>query len=228
MGKIITSADGKPPTITYNQGSAVPVATSEGASLDMMNRVGIVGLGKVFSSTEVITEGGEGPTALEVVVNHNDWDPRNLQGTFKIYQPGREVQITGKVVDFDMTDHMMVVLLPVATEPSGGFHKQAPLSDRPPSQGKTCKATVKFDSGLKGKAPTETARKATTSPSAFMKVGSPAKLGKVSTEDDKYSSGESAEEYNKEEPVESPPPKKPQRCPRNNILKAAAKRMKRA
>jgi hypothetical protein len=76
MGKIITSADGKPPTITYNQGSAAPVATSEGASLDMMNRVGIVGLGKVFSSTEVITESGEGPTALEVVVNHNDWDPR--------------------------------------------------------------------------------------------------------------------------------------------------------
>ncbi|PLW34699.1 hypothetical protein PCASD_19474 [Puccinia coronata f. sp. avenae] len=195
MGKIITSTDGKPPMITYKQGSAAPVATSEGASLDMMNRVGIVGLGKVFSSTEVITEGGEGPTALEVVVNHNDWDPRNLRGTFKIYQLGREVQITGKVVDFDMTDHMMVVL---------------------------------FDSGLKGKAPTETARKATTSPSAFMKVGSPAELGKVSTEDDKYSSGESAEKYNEEEPVESPPPKKPQRRPRNDILKAAAKRMKRA
>jgi hypothetical protein len=36
---------------------------------------------------------------------------KNLRGTFKIYQVGREVQITGNIVDFDIELQMAVVLV---------------------------------------------------------------------------------------------------------------------
>jgi hypothetical protein len=40
-----------------------------------------------------------------------------MRGTFKIYQPGREVQITGHIVDFDMELQMAVAIVSATASP---------------------------------------------------------------------------------------------------------------
>jgi hypothetical protein len=144
-GKLITTGNGKPPVITYNQNAATYVPIPEGTSIDMINKLAIVGLGHVVLRKEVLTEATDGSSRLEVIVAHNDWDSRvrplpgrtkthtdwsqqaksyqpyqvkylvpgtkNLQGTFNIYQPGREVQVTGHVIDFNLTNHMPIAMV---------------------------------------------------------------------------------------------------------------------
>jgi hypothetical protein len=74
MGKLITTNDGSPPVITYNQNSPAVLSMAKGAELDMINCVGIVGLGHVVSATEVASGVANDSTRLEVIVAHNDWD----------------------------------------------------------------------------------------------------------------------------------------------------------
>jgi hypothetical protein len=150
-GKLITTKNVSLPVITYNQNSPAIIPVSKGADVSMIDRVAIVGMGHVVSSTEVSSDLGEDLIRLEVIVAHNDWDSRvcifpsiaviflvpthiskilaqakcyqafsvkyvvpgtkNLRGTFKIYVPGREVQITGHIVDFDMELQMAVAVV---------------------------------------------------------------------------------------------------------------------
>jgi hypothetical protein len=76
IGQLITTTNGNPPVITYNQNSATLVQSPQGAQLDMINKVGLVGLGHVISSAEVVAEGTEDAVCLEVIVAHNDWNPQ--------------------------------------------------------------------------------------------------------------------------------------------------------
>ncbi|PLW10785.1 hypothetical protein PCANC_27306 [Puccinia coronata f. sp. avenae] len=79
IGQLITTTNGNPPVITYNQNSANPVQSPQGAQLDMINKVGLVGLGHVISSAEVVAGGTEDAVCLEVIVAHNDWNPQSFQ-----------------------------------------------------------------------------------------------------------------------------------------------------
>ena len=74
IGKMITTTNGHPPVITYNQSSAAIVPLPNGGNLDMINKVGIVALGQVTSINEVVDNLTNGSTCLEVIVDHNDWD----------------------------------------------------------------------------------------------------------------------------------------------------------
>jgi hypothetical protein len=72
--KLITTSNGMPPVITYNQNSATPFPAPDGASIQMMNKVGIVGLGHVLSSEEVVSGHNGNGVRLKSIVAHNDWD----------------------------------------------------------------------------------------------------------------------------------------------------------
>ncbi|PLW28182.1 hypothetical protein PCANC_26985 [Puccinia coronata f. sp. avenae] len=229
-----------PPVITYNQNSATPFPAPDGASLQMMNKVGIAGLGHVLSSAEVVSGDKGNGFRLKLIVAHNDWDSqvkyvvpgtKNLRGTFKIYQVGREVQITGNIDDFDIELQMAVVMVdyvaltqghgssqglglglqPAVSPNKSGRNLEAPNADGP-------SASLKASSSLL---------------STYMKkmghnTASETSRGKGKAISDKEeSSGETSASGKAKEPADVEPPKKKRGRPCNDILKAAAKQMKR-
>ncbi|PLW05327.1 hypothetical protein PCANC_28426 [Puccinia coronata f. sp. avenae] len=131
MGKLITTQDGSPPVITYNQSLPAVITMPNGTELDMINRVG-----HVVSATKVSCGNSNNTTCLEVIVAHNDWDSRvkyiipgtkNLRGTFKIYAPGQEVQITSHLVDYDMDLLVAVAVVDFVAVTNGhGTLREAP------------------------------------------------------------------------------------------------------
>ncbi|PLW31296.1 hypothetical protein PCANC_25134 [Puccinia coronata f. sp. avenae] len=255
-GKLITTGNGKPPVITYNQNAATYVPIPEGTSIDMINKLAIVGLGHVVLRKEVLTEATDGSLCLEVIVAHNDWDSRaksyqpyqvkylvpgtkNLQGTFNIYQPGREVQVTGHVIDFDLTNHMpiaMVNYVALTTDHglSCGISLLGTSAGSPTKSGQNF---VKFN----GTPPEPVAgpsgrRSKPIVPSAIIANqpivdSTPSKInGKQPQVDLNEATKEESSKSDKEEEPQAPlplPAKKGCGCPQNDILKAAAKRMKR-
>ncbi|PLW30374.1 hypothetical protein PCANC_24158 [Puccinia coronata f. sp. avenae] len=102
-----------------------------GTELDMINCVG-----HVVSATKVSCGNSNNTTCLEVIVAHNNWDSRvkyvipgtkNLRGTFKIYAPGQEVQITSHLVDYDMDLLVAVAVVDFVAVTNGhGTLREAP------------------------------------------------------------------------------------------------------
>ncbi|PLW19952.1 hypothetical protein PCANC_11931 [Puccinia coronata f. sp. avenae] len=139
---------------------------------------------------------------------------KNLRGTFKIYQPGREafkiyqpgreVQITGNVVDFDMKEQMAVVV------------KFKPTPEGAVSPLKLC--------GSNGSPLLSTyIKKGARDVASTLQAKGKDKAGADNNSLDSSSSSSK----DKGEP-QATPPKKARGRPRKDILKAAAKRMKRA
>ncbi|KAI7943041.1 hypothetical protein MJO29_012885 [Puccinia striiformis f. sp. tritici] len=88
----------------------------------------VVGSGYVKERREVETNGGDGEAQLEVIVGHDDWDShnrchkafkvkyivpgsKNMVKTHVLYAVGREMQIVGHLVDWDVDMQMAVVLV---------------------------------------------------------------------------------------------------------------------
>ncbi|POW15500.1 hypothetical protein PSTT_02130 [Puccinia striiformis] len=97
----------------------------------MTNRTSVVGSGYVKERREVETNGGDGEAQLEVIVGHDDWDShnrchkafkvkyivpgsKNMVKTHVLYAVGREMQIVGHLVDWDVDMQMAVVLVRLA------------------------------------------------------------------------------------------------------------------
>jgi hypothetical protein len=72
--KMITTTNRNPPVITGDQISAATVPLPNGVALKMINKAGIVALGRVALSNEVVNDLEDSSTCLEVIVDHNDWD----------------------------------------------------------------------------------------------------------------------------------------------------------
>ncbi|PLW20494.1 hypothetical protein PCANC_20595 [Puccinia coronata f. sp. avenae] len=246
-GKLITTGNGKPPVITYNQNAATCVPIPKGTSIDMINKLAIVGLGHFVLREEVLTEATDVSLRLEVIVAHNDWDSRaksyqsyqvkylvpgtkNLQGTFNIYQPGQEVQVTGHVIDFNLTNHMPIAMVNYVALTTGHGLSSLGMSAGSPTNVKfngTLSEPVSGPSGSCSKpiAPSAIIPNQPTADSTLLKTNGKqpqVDLNEATTEE----SGESNEEEEPQVPL-PPPEKKARGCPRNDILKAAAKRMKR-
>jgi hypothetical protein len=73
-GKLIALNDGTMPTLTYIQDSVTAVSTTAAQPLNFANKCNIHSLGIVASREEVVSEGSNAATYLNVTITHNDWD----------------------------------------------------------------------------------------------------------------------------------------------------------
>ncbi|KAH9466565.1 hypothetical protein Pst134EB_001617 [Puccinia striiformis f. sp. tritici] len=97
--------NGSTPTLSYHQTSVVRNGPAGPTAPDFTNKVNVTGLGVVISCQEVVASGDDSPSHLKVTVQHSDWDSI----THGLYLVGRELEITGNLVDFDMEDFTAVV-----------------------------------------------------------------------------------------------------------------------
>ncbi|PLW13799.1 hypothetical protein PCANC_24362 [Puccinia coronata f. sp. avenae] len=90
--KMITTTNRNPPVITGNQISAATVPLLDGVALKIINKAGIVALGRVDLSNEVLNDLEDRSTCLEgncyqaFQVKYVIPGTKNLRKTFKIYQ----------------------------------------------------------------------------------------------------------------------------------------------
>ncbi|KAA1132378.1 hypothetical protein PGTUg99_002333 [Puccinia graminis f. sp. tritici] len=103
-GRFIALNDGSTPTLSYNHDTIVRVARVGSAGPEVTNRTSAVTLGHVVERAEVLSGESEGGPRLEVIVAHNDWDAI----THTLYQVGREIQLLGHLVDFELERHLAV------------------------------------------------------------------------------------------------------------------------
>ncbi|PLW47406.1 hypothetical protein PCANC_05875 [Puccinia coronata f. sp. avenae] len=109
-GKLIALNDGTMPILTYIQDSVTAVSTTATQPLNFANKCNIHTLGIVVSREEVVSEGSNAATYLNVMITHNDWDAQLQVKTFSFFAVGREVHMVGQLVDFDMENNVAVVL----------------------------------------------------------------------------------------------------------------------
>ncbi|KAA1108720.1 hypothetical protein PGT21_022835 [Puccinia graminis f. sp. tritici] len=106
-GRLIALNDGSTPTVTYNHDTIVRIPRVGTVGPDASNKTSSVGLGHVVERSEVASEENDSGPRLEVIVAHNDWDAI----THTLYQVGRELQLLGHLVDFELDRHMAVFAL---------------------------------------------------------------------------------------------------------------------
>ncbi|KAH9473332.1 hypothetical protein Pst134EA_000405 [Puccinia striiformis f. sp. tritici] len=104
-GRLLAPNNGSTPTLSYHQTSVVRNGPAGPTAPDFTNKVNVTGLGVVISCQEVVASGDDSPSHLKVTVQHSDWDSI----THGLYLVGRELEITGNLVDFDMEDFTAVV-----------------------------------------------------------------------------------------------------------------------
>ncbi|OAV87458.1 hypothetical protein PTTG_09786 [Puccinia triticina 1-1 BBBD Race 1] len=125
--RMIALNDGSTPTITYTQDLIMRIGKALDLALDFTNRTGVVGLGVIVEKAEIPSPHAGEDNQLEVIVSHNDWDPvarmhrpflakyivpasKNLVKTHVLYVLGREMEIVGHLVDWDITAKMPIIL----------------------------------------------------------------------------------------------------------------------
>ncbi|KAH9442422.1 hypothetical protein Pst134EB_028676 [Puccinia striiformis f. sp. tritici] len=108
-GRLISPNDGSTPTLTYQQTSVVRNGNAGPTAPDFTNKVNVIGLGLVVSRQEVVSTGDNSSSYLEVIVQHSDWDSIIFIKTHGLYVVGRELEITGHLIDFDMDQFTAVV-----------------------------------------------------------------------------------------------------------------------
>ncbi|OAV86362.1 hypothetical protein PTTG_29946, partial [Puccinia triticina 1-1 BBBD Race 1] len=112
---------------TLSQNSIYTISDCDPDQTDFNSKTNVSSLGMVVDRREIVSDHDAG-TWLEVTVAHCDWDAeqrchrrfnikyvvpgtKNLIKTHTLYQVGREVFILGRLVDFDMDGHTVVVLV---------------------------------------------------------------------------------------------------------------------
>ncbi|POW13409.1 hypothetical protein PSTT_03846 [Puccinia striiformis] len=122
-GDLIARNDGTAPIFTYLHKDAQKVGR---IGEEPRNQISVVGLGYVTTRTPVKESGG---TRLDVIIEHHGLDTQQLCSTVpfsvkyvipsdkhaakthELFQIGQEVQVRGKLIDWDMSIHMAVVLV---------------------------------------------------------------------------------------------------------------------
>ncbi|KAI7962910.1 hypothetical protein MJO28_001004 [Puccinia striiformis f. sp. tritici] len=125
-GRLLAPNNGSTPTLTYQHNSAVRNGPAGPTAPDFTNKVNVIGLGLVISRQEVVTAGEDAQSHLEVILQHSDWDSlarahrsftvrylvpgtKIFIKTHSLYLVGRELEITGNLVDFDMEQYTAVI-----------------------------------------------------------------------------------------------------------------------
>ncbi|EFP77898.2 uncharacterized protein PGTG_03854 [Puccinia graminis f. sp. tritici CRL 75-36-700-3] len=264
-GKIIALNNGSTPMLSYFQDTVVRIGASSPDQPDFSNKTIVTSLGMVTSRCEVANGASDSGSQLEVIVAHCDWDgeerihrrfnikyivpgSKNLVKTHTLYQAGREVNIIGRLVDFDIEDHMAIVVVSSVSITSGhqigrpipAIHGQATTSSI------TGRKFTSFSAKMKGSPnnspPTEISKttvpnaKASSQPDQPNPQSTPSRpgllnKGKARALDAPVSHDEEATEDETEsdsapEPETTPNPKIKRGRPRKSIIQDAAKRMK--
>ncbi|KAA1083815.1 hypothetical protein PGT21_007873 [Puccinia graminis f. sp. tritici] len=254
-GKIIALNNGSTPMLSYFQDTVVRIGASSPDQPDFSNKTIVTSLGMVTSRREVANGASDSGSQLEVIVAHCDWDgeyivpgSKNLVKTHTLYQAGREVNIIGRLVDFDIEDHMAIVVVSSVSITSGhqigrpipAIHGQATTSSI------TGRKFTSFSAKMKGSPnnspPTEISKttvpnaKASSQPDQPNPQSTPSRpgllnKGKARALDAPVSHDEEATEDETEsdsapEPETTPNPKIKRGRPRKSIIQDAAKRMK--
>ncbi|POW08693.1 hypothetical protein PSTT_07374 [Puccinia striiformis] len=164
-GRMISQNDGSAPVITYFPEEVLRIGPTTEPALDLTNKASVVGLGYVEERREVETNGGDGEPHLEVIVGHNDWDSharkisqnrchkafkvmyvvpgsKNMVKTHSLYVVGREMQIVGHLVDWDVEKQIAVVLVKAVSLANGHQNprtvsKSSPSGATPGKSGRT-------------------------------------------------------------------------------------------
>ncbi|POV97873.1 hypothetical protein PSTT_14781 [Puccinia striiformis] len=114
------------PFISLLQTSLVRVTAAGPTAPDFTNKATVVGLGLVVKREEVVSAVDDGLSNLHVTIQHCDWDSvQRSHKTFTVlyvvpgtkifvkthglYVVGREVEVTGQLVDFDMDSYSAIV-----------------------------------------------------------------------------------------------------------------------
>ncbi|PLW36336.1 hypothetical protein PCASD_18649 [Puccinia coronata f. sp. avenae] len=219
------------PTLTYIQDSVTAVSTTAAQPLNFAKKCNIHSLGIVASREEVVSEGSNAATYLNVTITHNDWDAQLQVKTFSLFAVGRKVHVVGQLVDFDMEANVAVVVVAhvsvtTAIKPTALARSllEVPLLlleklegyyGPSPANGKTVAATSSAG-------PFSRAKKAQMTTPLKGKGKAAASIPHESDEIDTESKPEQFDEERKEKVKP-----KPQGRPRKDVLKDAAKRMKR-
>ncbi|KNF05223.1 hypothetical protein PSTG_01442 [Puccinia striiformis f. sp. tritici PST-78] len=118
-GRLLSPNDGLTPLLTYQQTSLVRLAAAGPTAPDLANKAIIVGL-------DVVSDADDNSSNLHVAVQHSDWDSvQRSHRTFTVlyivpgtkifikthglYIVGREIEVTGNLVDFDMENFTAIV-----------------------------------------------------------------------------------------------------------------------
>ncbi|KNE94681.1 hypothetical protein PSTG_11956 [Puccinia striiformis f. sp. tritici PST-78] len=221
-GRLLAPNDGSTPTLAYQQPSVVRSGPAGSSAPDFTNKINVIGLGLVTHRQDVVENADEGSSYLAVTLQHSDWDsiarthrPFTVRyivpgskifiKTHGLYVIGREMEITGNLIDFDMEQFTAVVLVnSVAVTTGHQLARGNLLNSSSPSASKSGK---KFGSSIAE----------AKSSDATHNIGS---KGKEKAHSDDLS--DDTEEYDSDAPIASSSKVRP----RTDILKGAAKRMK--
>ncbi|KNE94455.1 hypothetical protein PSTG_12176 [Puccinia striiformis f. sp. tritici PST-78] len=251
-GRLISPNDGSTPTLTYQQTSVVRNGNAGPTAPDFTNKVNVIGLGLVVSRQEVVSTGDNSSSYLEVIVQHSDWDSiARLHRSFTVcyivpgskifikthglYVVGRELEITGHLIDFDMDQFTAVVAVNSVSVTTGhqvgrgNSHSNA----HAPSGSKLGKKFNKFSpsNSSPSKPPIlDPSKSRFTSPPANLSSGcaspSSSHKGKGKASDPADNDGE-LDDYDSDSPIVSAStPTSSKIRPRPNVLSDAAKRLK--
>ncbi|OAV87283.1 hypothetical protein PTTG_29497 [Puccinia triticina 1-1 BBBD Race 1] len=234
-GKLIALNDGSTPVFTYTQDLVAPAGATSDTTVDS--------LGIVVSREEVLAPGETGDTHLEVFERcHRRFQimyivpgSKLYAKTHNLYIIGREVKIIGRLVDFNMEKNMAVVLVSSVAVTSGHQIGKGNLiastSNSTPPHTKAGRQPTKFT-------PTKSTENAapptpsTPKPRATTSQGgvSGSKKGKARADPPSEVEDESCPSEDSDIEFESDPEAKPKPRgrPRKQVLKEAAKRMKRS
>ncbi|POW05666.1 hypothetical protein PSHT_10677 [Puccinia striiformis] len=131
-GRLLALNEGIPPVLTYQQTSLVRLTAAGPTAPELANKATVVGLGLVVKRQEIVSDADNGLQNLHVTVQHSDWDAvQRIHRSFTIlyivpgtkifikthglYVVGREIEITGNLVDFDMDNFTAVNSVAVTT-----------------------------------------------------------------------------------------------------------------
>ncbi|KAI7958227.1 hypothetical protein MJO29_006444 [Puccinia striiformis f. sp. tritici] len=114
-GRLLALNDGSSPVLTYQQNSLVRLTPAGTTAPDLANKASVVGLGLVTQRQLVVSDADDGSQTLHVTVQHSDWD----SVTHDLYVVGREVEITGHLVDFYMDNFTAIVSVNSVSVTSG-------------------------------------------------------------------------------------------------------------
>ncbi|POW01365.1 hypothetical protein PSHT_12583 [Puccinia striiformis] len=252
VGRLLAPNDGSTPVLTYQQTSLVRLTAAGPTAPDFTNKATVVGLGLVIKREEVVSSVDDGLSNLHVTVQHSDWDSvHRCHKTFTVlyivpgtkifvkthglYVVGRELEVTGQLVDFDMEQFTAVVSVNSVSVTTGHQIGRLALTLTPSPSGSKTGRTFKTFSTNKPKPPasqpsvdpskdsftddisdTEMIVADLTPSEASGKGKQPANAG-----------GNESDSYDSDSPiVNRSSPSSSKVRPRASILQAAAKRIK--
>ncbi|PLW13148.1 hypothetical protein PCANC_26802 [Puccinia coronata f. sp. avenae] len=244
LGKFMPLNNGSVPTLTYMQEAAAVACPSGAQPFSFTNKATVNSLGSVVSRKELVLESVKGTSHLAVIMFHNDWDSQehchqqfNIKyigpgtklhvKTFGLYVVGRELKVVGRLVDFNMDSNMAVVVVAHVSVTTGHQSiRSTPLASA--SSSPSGKNGQTFTSSLSAGISSADAKP--KQPVAATPLGGKKGKGKAAATHNRppkeVDTNSNSDKFDEESEPEVKP--KPRGRPRKDVLKDAAKRMKKA